>query len=75
VVAAVADPALAAMATARGDAEAVYGAAAAEQAAAERRAVAALLRRRGVVVVDAAPDDLAPAVADAYLTLKAAARL
>ena len=33
------------------------------------------LRRHGVTVVDAAPDDLAPALADAYLALKAAGRL
>jgi uncharacterized protein (DUF58 family) len=75
LVAAVAEPRLAELAAARGDSAAVYGAAAAEQALAERRAVAALLRRRGVTVVDATPDDLAPAVADAYLTVKAAGQL
>ena len=75
LVAGVADPAVAAMAAARGDAEAVYGAAAAGVALAERREVAARLARRGVEVLDAAPDDLAPALADRYLALKARGRL
>ena len=75
VVASVADPRVAEMAADRGDADAVYGAAAAERAAAERRTAAAQLTRRGVTVVDAPPDRLAPAVADAYLALKAAGRL
>ena len=75
VVAAVSDPAVQALATGRGDADAVYAAAAAETALAERRAVASLLRRRGVEVVQAPPDRFAPAVADAYLALKAAGRL
>jgi len=35
----------------------------------------AVLRRRGVVVVDAPPDRLPPALADAYLSLKAAGQL
>ena len=51
----------------RGDAERVYDAAAAEQARAERARTRRVLRRRGVEVVDAAPEDFAPAVADAYL--------
>ena len=75
VVASVADPRVAQMRTSRGDVEAVYDAAAAEQSLAERRHVAALLRQRGVEVVDAVPDAFAPAVADAYLSLKAAGRL
>jgi uncharacterized protein (DUF58 family) len=75
LVGAVADPRVAEMAAGRGDAVSVYEAAAAEQAGAERRTVARLLDRRGVTVVDAAPDDLAPAVADAYLALKAAGLL
>jgi uncharacterized protein (DUF58 family) len=54
---------------------AVYSAAAAERARAERARVAAILRRQGVTVVDAPPDRLAPALADAYLELKAAGRL
>lgn len=75
LVASVADPALAGLAAGRGDAEAVYGAAAASVTRAERTAVGARLGRRGVEVVDAVPDDLAPAVSDRYLALKAAARL
>jgi uncharacterized protein (DUF58 family) len=75
LVAGVADPAVAAMAAARGDAGAVYGAAAAGVALEERREVAARLARRGVEVLDAAPDDLAPALADRYLALKARGRL
>ncbi|MEU7424288.1 DUF58 domain-containing protein [Streptomyces sp. NPDC040750] len=75
LVASVADPQIAAMANARGDAEAVYEAAAAAQAQSERRRTAEQLRRHGVTVVDAAPEDLASALADAYLSLKAAGRL
>ena len=75
LIAAVADPRLAEMAAARGDSAAVYDAAAAERARSERAAVSALLRRRGVAVVDAPPDRLPPALADAYLNLKAAGRL
>lgn len=75
LVAAVADPRLAEMASARGSAAAVYDAAAAERAASERARVSAGLRRRGVEVVDAPPDRLPAALADAYLSLKAAGRL
>jgi uncharacterized protein (DUF58 family) len=75
ILAAVQDPLPGALARGRGDAAAVYTAAAAERALAERRRVAELLERRGVHVVDAAPDALAPALADAYLALKAAGRL
>ncbi|MCW2608632.1 MAG: hypothetical protein JWO60_3325, partial [Frankiales bacterium] len=48
---------------------------AAERARGGRARLTALLRRRGVEVVDAPPATLAPAVADAYLSLKAAGRL
>ncbi|MFF4752968.1 DUF58 domain-containing protein [Streptomyces sp. NPDC002514] len=75
VVASVADPRIAEMATTRGDVDAVYEAAAAAQAQAERHRTAEQLRRHGVTIVDATPDDLAPALADAYLALKAAGRL
>src|SRR5215469_5588036 len=75
LVAATEDPRLSELSSARGDATAVYLAAAAERARAERARVAALLMRRGVDVVDAPPGELAPALADAYLTLKAAGRL
>ena len=75
LVAAVADPRLAEMASERGSAGAVYDAAAAGRAASERARVSAGLRRRGVEVVDAPPDRLPAALADAYLSLKAAGRL
>ncbi|MFI7384622.1 DUF58 domain-containing protein [Streptomyces sp. NPDC049813] len=75
IVASVADPAVEAMAASRGSAEAVYDAASAAQAKAERRRTADTLMRHGVTVVDATPSDLAPALADAYLTLKSAGRL
>jgi uncharacterized protein (DUF58 family) len=75
LVASVADPHIAHMATSRGSAEAVYEAAAAAQAQTERHRTAEQLQRHGVTVVDAVPEDLAPALADAYLALKAAGRL
>jgi uncharacterized protein (DUF58 family) len=75
MIAAVSDPRVSEMATARGDAAAVYDAAAAERAHADRRRVTAELRKYGVEVVDAPPDEIAPALADAYLSLKAAGRL
>ncbi|WP_405772425.1 DUF58 domain-containing protein [Streptomyces sp. NBC_01538] len=75
LLASVADPHIARMAASRGNSEAVYEAAAAAQAQAERHRTAEQLRRHGVTVVDATPDDLAPALADAYLALKAAGRL
>ncbi|MFF6999374.1 DUF58 domain-containing protein [Streptomyces sp. NPDC008313] len=75
LVAAVADPHVARMATSRGTTDGVYEAAAAAQARTERHRTAEQLRRHGVTVVDETPDDLAPALADAYLALKAAGRL
>ncbi|GGO52707.1 DUF58 domain-containing protein [Streptomyces lasiicapitis] len=75
LVASVADPYITQMAKARGTTEAVYDAAAAAQAQAERQRTAEQLTRHGVTVVDATPDNLAPALADAYLSLKAAGRL
>ncbi|NUR88602.1 MAG: DUF58 domain-containing protein, partial [Nonomuraea sp.] len=75
LVAGVSDPRVAARAAARSSAEEAYDAAAAEHTRLERRRVTARLRRHGVEVVDAAPDDIAPALADAYLALKAAGRL
>jgi uncharacterized protein (DUF58 family) len=53
----------------------VYAAAAAARAGLDRRRVGELLARRGVEVVDAPPDELAPALADRYLALKAAGHL
>ncbi|GLW96008.1 DUF58 domain-containing protein [Microtetraspora sp. NBRC 16547] len=75
LVAAVADPRVAAMASERDTAEQVYDAAAAERLRGERRRITARLRGQGVEVVDALPEDIAPALADAYLALKAAGRL
>ena len=75
LVASVADPYVARMATARGNTDAVYEAAAAAQAQSERHRTAEQLRRHGVTVVDETPDELAPALADAYLALKTAGRL
>ncbi|MEV8418146.1 DUF58 domain-containing protein [Streptomyces niveus] len=75
LVASVADPHAQAMSTARGSVEAVYEAAAGGQAQSQRRRTSEKLQRYGVTVVDAVPDSLAPALADAYLALKAAGRL
>lgn len=75
LLAAVRDPHVEDMAGARGTVDAIYEAAAGAQAQAERRRTAEQLQRHGVVVVDATPDHLAPALADAYLALKAAGRL
>ena len=75
LLAAVADPRVEQMAAGGGDVTAVYDRAAAERATGERRRLTALLRRRGVEVVDAPPASFAPAVSDAYLSLKAAGRL
>ncbi|WP_326650279.1 MULTISPECIES: DUF58 domain-containing protein [unclassified Streptomyces] len=75
LVASVADPHIEQMTKTRGTVEAVYEAAAATQAQAQRRRTAEQLQRHGVTVVDATPDRLAPALADAYLALKAAGRL
>ncbi len=75
LLASVADPHIASMARGRGDIDAVYEAAAAAHAQTERDRTAEQLRRHGVTVVDATPEELAPALADAYLALKAAGRL
>ncbi|GIH74503.1 DUF58 domain-containing protein [Planobispora longispora] len=75
LLAAVSDPRVAAMAEGRGTLEEVYDAAAAEYLRSGRRRMTARLRQHGVEVVDALPEQLAPALADAYLALKAAGRL
>ncbi|MGW0395801.1 DUF58 domain-containing protein [Streptomyces sp. NPDC003042] len=75
VLASVADPHVAEMAKSRGDVDAVYEAAAGTQSESQRRRTAEQLSRHGVHVVDSTPDTLAPALADAYLALKAAGRL
>lgn len=75
LVASVADPHVERMSGSRGSVEGVYEAAAAMQAQAQRRRTAEQLQRHGVTVVDATPEKLAPALADAYLELKASGRL
>ena len=75
LVAAVADPLVSELAAGRADPAAVYAAAAAEHAVAERSRAAGLLASHGAEVLDAPPDELAPALADAYLALKGAGRL
>jgi len=75
MIAAVADPRVDEMAIGRSDAAAVYDAAAAERARNDRREIASRLRQSGVDVVDAAPTELAPALADRYLSMKASGRL
>ncbi|WP_031510773.1 DUF58 domain-containing protein [Streptomyces megasporus] len=75
VVASVADPRIEEMAASRGTLDSVYQAAAAARTQSERLHTAARLRRHGVTVVDATPAELAPALADTYLALKAAGRL
>ncbi|MFJ6743364.1 DUF58 domain-containing protein [Streptomyces sp. NPDC091279] len=75
LLASVADPHIAQMSQARGTTDAVYEAASAAQSQSERHRTAEQLRRHGVTVVDETPDDLAPALADAYLALKTTGRL
>ncbi|MGH3415103.1 MAG: DUF58 domain-containing protein [Actinocrinis sp.] len=75
IVASVADPRIAELAHARGNADAVFAAASAELSLSARRRVAADLSRHRAHVVDAVPERFAPALADAYLALKAAGRL
>ena len=75
MIAAVADPRVDELAAARSDAAAVYDAAAAERSRNDRHAIASRLRRSAVEVVDAAPAELAPALADHYLAMKATGRL
>ena len=75
MIAAVGDPRVDHMAAGRSDAAAVYDAAAAERSRNDRRAIATRLRRSGVEVVDAPPTEIAPAIADHYLAMKATGRL
>ena len=75
MVASVADPDVLAATTERRDRAEVYRAAAAERAVLDATRVAAAIRRLGAEVVTGSPADLPPAVADAYLALKAAGRL
>jgi uncharacterized protein (DUF58 family) len=75
MIAAVGDPRVDQMAAGRSDAAAVYDAAAAERSRNDRRAIASRLRHSGVEVVDAPPAEIAPALADHYLAMKATGRL
>jgi uncharacterized protein (DUF58 family) len=75
IIAAVADPRVDLLAAGRGDAAAVYDAAAAERSRNDRGALASRLRHSGVEVIDAPPSELAPALADRYLAMKATGRL
>jgi uncharacterized protein (DUF58 family) len=75
VVASVRDPALEEMVAARADVEQVYGAAAASKVVQRRRRTAEVLGSLGVEVIDVDADNLAPALADHYLKLKAAGKL
>lgn len=75
LVAAVSDPRVDDLAAGRSDVAAVYDAAAAEKSRNDRRAIASRLRSNGVEVVDAPPAELAPALADCYLAMKATGRL
>jgi uncharacterized protein (DUF58 family) len=75
LLAAAADPRVEQLAVGRSDAAEVYDAAAAERARNDRRSIASRLRRTGVDVVDAPPEELAPALADHYLAMKATGRL
>lgn len=71
----VTDPMTAELATLRDNSIEVYDAAAAEREAVELNAAQEILRRRGVTVVPRLPHELAPALADTYLDLKAAGKL
>jgi uncharacterized protein (DUF58 family) len=75
LLAGVADPRLAELAKGRGDAERVYNAGAAERLLADRRFVSDELGSMGVDVLDALPEQLAPALADRYIALKASGKL
>jgi uncharacterized protein (DUF58 family) len=78
VVAGVADPDVArwaATTTEDGDPSSTYRRAAALSAIGQRQRVSARLRGLGATVVDSAPGRLAPALADAYLQIKATGRL
>jgi len=75
VLASVADPRLTELEATRGDLLDVYGAASAARTRLDRERLTATLARAGVTVVDEPPDQIAPALADTYLTLKKAGRL
>lgn len=75
VVSSVTDPTVMDATLDRSTRDAVYQAAAAERALLDQARVAAAVRQLGAEVVTGAPQDLPPALADAYIALKAAGRL
>ncbi|MDO4242265.1 MAG: DUF58 domain-containing protein [Actinomyces sp.] len=75
LIASVSDPGLRRLSADRSDTGRVYTAAAAERDLVELDAVRSRLRRAGVEVVEAGPAGISPALADAYLALKATGRL
>ncbi|WP_213814311.1 DUF58 domain-containing protein [Glaciihabitans sp. dw_435] len=75
IVSSVTDPSVVDATLARGDRTEVYRAAAAERALLDRERVSAAIRQLGGVVVTGTPADLPPALADAYIALKAAGQL
>jgi uncharacterized protein (DUF58 family) len=75
IVSSVTDPSVLTATLERGDRSEVYRAAAAERALLDIARVSAAVRQSGADVVTGAPADLPPALADAYIALKAAGRL
>ena len=71
----VVDPATLEATCDRGDRETVYRAAAAERALLDIERVSAAIRQLGADVVTGSPETLPPALADAYIALKASGRL
>ncbi|NNG96080.1 DUF58 domain-containing protein [Gordonia araii NBRC 100433] len=70
VIASVSDPELDDMLADRADSSAAYRAAASARTLTQREETAAVLARLGVMVIDRGPEDLPPALADHYLSLK-----
>lgn len=75
VVASVDDPEVKQLQAGRDDVYGLYAAGAAARGALEQDAIATRVRELGGDVLTALPDDLAPAVADRYLDLKASGKL
>ncbi len=75
VVASVADSEVQRATLTRASRDEVYRAAAAERALLDQARVAAAIRQLGADVVSGAPQDLPPALADRYISLKAAGQL
>lgn len=75
VVSSVTDPTVLEAASHRSRRDEIYTAAAAERAILDQARVAAAVRQSGGEVVTGAPQDLPPALADLYISLKATGRL